>query len=137
MSASRLTKATDKGTVVLVGNGKTRAADALSERGDVVVSYRKLSDMMQSRPAGLVAMTILEDGESPGAIDRALRWIRHRWPRCCTVVVGKAGCYETELAARRGGAMFFAEPVVGEQWQALADHVLGRPEGDPRQVQAE
>ncbi len=130
LSASRATKTVGKGTIVCVGNEKTRAADALSECGGVVVSYRTVSDMMHNSPAGKVSMTVLENGESPGAIGKALSWIRHRWPRCCTVVVGEAGNMETELAARCGGAMFFPEPVAVEQWQALADHLLGKSEPD-------
>lgn len=137
MSASQPAEATGKGTVVCVGNGKTRAADALSECGGVVVSYRKVSDMLHNSPAGKVRMTVLENGESPGAIDKALSWIRRRWPRCCTVVVGKAGCMETEMAARCGGAMFFPEPVTQQQWRVLADHVLGKADADAPRVEVD
>jgi hypothetical protein len=113
---------TGKPVFVLVGPVPD-AADVLCRSGGVIVSYRSAVDVRLRSPAGAVQAVVLA-GEGPlGELSDALEWIRHRWPRCCSVVVGEAGDADREVAARTGGALYFARPVEPAEWNMLVGAV--------------
>lgn len=116
--------ATDRKPYVVVVGSEPSAAEVLSELGGLVVSYRTVQDARLAGPVGPAEVAVLA-GESPLAtLDDALSWIRKRWPHCSSVVVGDAGDTEREVAARSGGAMYFARPVEAAEWNMLAEHAL-------------
>ncbi|MHC4982906.1 MAG: hypothetical protein ACYTF6_07025 [Planctomycetota bacterium] len=92
-----------------------------------LVTYRRVEDLKYNLPTERVALAILASGDSPSGLRRALKWLRHKWPRCPITVVGDLGCGQHEIAARKGGAMYLARPVAHENWAAILNHVLGSP----------
>lgn len=98
---------------------------ALSEvNSGCLVTYRRAEDLMSNAPAGEVALVILANESSPVRLDRTLRWLRRRWPRCPLAVVGDRGGGEREMAARSSGAMYLTRPVAAEEWSALLEPIL-------------
>ncbi|KPK85596.1 MAG: hypothetical protein AMJ81_03305 [Phycisphaerae bacterium SM23_33] len=91
-----------------------------------LVTYRKAEDVLLNSPAGRVVLIILAAGDDPETLGRNLAWMRHRWPRCPIAVIGEKGGGATEMAARIGGASYFARPVRPEEWAAMVTHVLSR-----------
>ena len=83
------------------------------------VSYRRAEDMMGNPPRSGACLVVLATNEAPHALQRTLRWLRSRWPRCPVVVVGDQGCGPHERAAREGAAGYLTRPVAPEQWAAL------------------
>lgn len=98
---------------------------ALSEvNSGCLVTYRRAEDLMSNAPAGEVALVILANESTPVRLDRTLRWLRRRWPRCPLAVVGDQGGGEREIAARSSGAMYLTRPVAAEEWSALLEPIL-------------
>ncbi len=96
-----------------------------------LVTYRRTQDVMSNAPAGKVALIILASEDSPAALGRMLKWLRHRWPDSPVTVIGNQGAGEHEMAARAGGAFYLTRPVATQDWTAILSHVLvgqiGRP----------
>lgn len=120
--------------MVLVIGSVPDAADVLSGSGGLVVSYRTLADARLGCPAGQVQAVVLACEMTCDGVGKALEWVRQRWPRCSSVVIGDAGDAQREIAARSGGAMYFAKPVERAQWNMLAEHVLKGPASKPTRM---
>ena len=96
-----------------------------------LVTYRRVEDMRSNVPAGKVALVILATEDEPVVMNRTLRWLRQRWPRCAITVVGDTGCGVEELVAREGGASYMTRPISPEQWLAVLSHAMSRAEPIP------
>jgi len=86
------------------------------------VGYRRCEDLMGNPPRLEASLVVLATDEAPRALQRTLRWLRGRWPRCSVVVVGDEGCGPQERAAREGAASYLTRPVTPQQWAALRVH---------------
>jgi hypothetical protein len=91
-----------------------------------LAAYRRMVDLAMNPPVGNVAITILSINDGPAAIRRSLGWLRHRWPRCSLVVVGKSGAGLHELTARQSGACYFTRPIEPGLLAAMLRNVLVR-----------
>lgn len=108
-----------------------RAGEMLSKvNNGILVTYRRADDILLNRPVGKVALVVLATPEEPAAIERTLKWMRHRWPHCPVTVIGSGGDCAMEMAARRGGASFLARPVSPQAWEAMIDHAFARQAGE-------
>ena len=92
-----------------------------------LITYRKADDILLNLPSGKVVLVVLATAGDPDAIQRTLRWMTRRWPRCPITVIGDIGGGEMEIAARKGGASYLTRPVAPAQWAALLRHVLHVP----------
>lgn len=90
-----------------------------------LVTYSRSEDVLSNQPTGKVALIVLANHESPARLRRLLAWLRNRWPRCPVTVLGDAGCGETEMAAREGGACYLTRPVPEDHWAAVLSGALG------------
>ena len=101
-------------------------SEIVKSNSGCLAAYRRMEDLAFSAPAGEVAMVIFSTHDEPLVVRRALRWLHHRWPRCCLVVVGGEGSSRHEIAAREGGACYLTGPVEPDQWRALLGNVWTR-----------
>ena len=98
------------------------------------VGYRRCEDLMGNPPRLEASLVVLATDEAPRALQRTLRWLRGRWPRCSVVVVGDEGCGPQERAAREGAASYLTRPVTPQQWAALLAHAETRRPALPRRT---
>ena len=87
-----------------------------------IITYRRAEDLLHNAPTGTVSLLILASTETTATLERTLKWLRNRWPRCPVTVVGDAGCGDYEIAARAGGAHYLTRPVAAEDWSAIFQH---------------
>lgn len=100
----------------------------------ILVTYRRLADLVDNAPAGKVALIILATNDRPSVLKPVLDWLRNRWPRCPITVIGDVGSGEMEMAVRQGGASYMIRPLSDDEWAALLAHITT---GQPDQVMRE
>jgi len=100
----------------------------------VLVTYRRLVDVMHNSPTDKVALLILATQDHPTVLRPMLDWLRRRWPRCPITVIGDVGSGEHEMAARQGGANYLTRPLSDQEWANVLSQVLA---GQPYQVMRE
>jgi hypothetical protein len=89
-----------------------------------MLAYEFMADLLACPPAAAVGMVVLATNDGPGAVARALHWLRYRY-RCPMVVVGDEGHGPQERAARAGGACYLTRPVHEEEWTGVLEHAFG------------
>ena len=84
-----------------------------------LITYRRVRDLVDSKPSGQVALIILATDHEPYPLARMLSWLRNLWPDSLLVVVGNEGSGQHEVAARSNGAIYFTRPVQAHEWSSV------------------
>ncbi|MCY2924394.1 MAG: hypothetical protein NT031_02990 [Planctomycetota bacterium] len=95
-----------------------------------LMAYHRVEDMVQSPPAGPVAMVILAKEEDPAGTRKTLRWLRQRWPSCPITLVSGDGGVDREMTARQGGAFYLTSGEAARQLPAMVSHALRAQVGE-------
>ena len=89
-------------------------------------AYDRPADLRHNPPVGEIDLFVLIDREFLESAADTLEWLDRYWPHAARAVVGSGGSGRQEIAARIGGAMYFADPVLGGQWRSLVHLAVQR-----------
>jgi hypothetical protein len=89
-----------------------------------VFAFQQSKDVQANIPAGDVDLVVLTASRSLDAVERMLRWIRHRWPKSLILVLGEDGSDLLERKARQNGALFMPRPISDKLWKSVLDGAI-------------